>query len=274
MIEVEGSQMKDVLFSKIEKEFSELKVAVSGQSKLMQIIKLSHLCGAMEEFCKENGFSLSELIEFYHSIKNQENSNLVESNDKNCQKNVMDGEFKSIFMSSIRTSESRMYFPNITELQYQSHINFSFESLERIFEVQSGVVKILLSEINNSGGNELHCENEPLLIASDFGKMDIEEMSACCGDACLYYDHSFGLKNDQEQYVMILVSKIWLMVLKIAYRFTDDPIFQDKLHFDGLLIRVVHALTGESADSDTIIREFQAWQEAWEEAIEDHSFNF
>lgn len=53
-------------FSKIEEEFNELKDAVEQEDRILQLVELTDLLGAIDSYCfyQLNGFSLEELIKF------------------------------------------------------------------------------------------------------------------------------------------------------------------------------------------------------------------
>lgn len=48
-------------FSKIEEEFAELIDARAQNSKIMEMVELSDLLGAIEEYCKKQNITLKDL---------------------------------------------------------------------------------------------------------------------------------------------------------------------------------------------------------------------
>lgn len=51
-------------FSKIYEECLELKDAIEQNSKVMALVELSDLYGAIEEYCKENNIEIEEIKRF------------------------------------------------------------------------------------------------------------------------------------------------------------------------------------------------------------------
>jgi hypothetical protein len=57
-------------FSKIEEEFNELKDGIEQENKILQIVELSDLVGAIEEFAiEEFGLTLDDVIQFSNLTK-------------------------------------------------------------------------------------------------------------------------------------------------------------------------------------------------------------
>jgi len=56
-------------FSKIKEEFEEFEDAVNQQDAILQLIELSDLIGAIEEYIRPQGFIIKDLIDFSDKTK-------------------------------------------------------------------------------------------------------------------------------------------------------------------------------------------------------------
>lgn len=56
-------------FSKIKEEFEECQDAIDQNNKVMVLLELSDMLGAIEEYCKKYNLTLEDLIEMKNATK-------------------------------------------------------------------------------------------------------------------------------------------------------------------------------------------------------------
>jgi hypothetical protein len=245
-------------FSKIEEEFLELKDAFQQESKILQMIEISDLYGAIEGFCEKNGFDFNEVIRFSNMVRSDRKN---VSKERNLDKESLDEKIRDINSFNANCCLKIIKNPDIFTVPFYSVF---FENTN-LFDIKS------LDYINVDDINSMKEKIHPFLhrfLSSHksgfcFDIINNSNLRMCSSDACMYFDHSFGLKEKHERDAMALVSKLWVTILDVVSYSSEEKSEREAVKAIAEFLTNINI----SRNVDKLLHEYFQWKHAWHKTI-------